>query len=361
MEPFLIDVWSFKRATIGEETLVWNNHYTFEALDGWNISGAHNALDAVTGAENHLLLQHTALTLRVAAPTGIAPNLSWDTPTYTFARLGDRGGRSLFPGSEPLSLDYALVIDQQTLIGRSGNLYHRGALQDADVTKTIDGQTLLNEKQYPENRPTEFYDDRLMNAFWKPVVVRREEWNQAATDPRAVVGFRYSDVVKLRSIADAQKRKTYVALSYKRLAEEMVDSYCTLDYYVLKMLEEYPDKIPSEKFINMGTLISMLGAQFKDVSKYWSEGIAPSISEEWRPGAGLDPHSTLALSWCVAAISSVAEAIKRISEVLEVSGNEIDSIMAIPIRARVWGLGLALAKVLTLCRFTGTPIPHTIV
>ena len=318
-----------------------------------------NQLNFQTVAEQHTLRNSVTIPWRVMLPCTIGQRIGKDMTAMAvfFQVYGGGAGTGLDAAADwPIMF----VIRKYAGVGRSGRVGFFGAIRKRDINTDESGQVYLKGGWNPPNLQRQYFNAYMQQGPFRPVIAPSQPGNFIPNDARVITHYAGESALKLRSVPDAQQRKTPSGLTYRQKCHDWVPLMqdCGADYR--RMCWAVGANVPKGQLTNFRVRLQRCVSAWADVRAYYDSGLDPQFASKWRPTAGLDPYIMEAIDIADGMKEVTDKFTEEVDEILGEPGTIVTAIRLRELEFRTWQMAGHYALFFERERFTGTPIPFSI-
>ena len=336
---------------------MWSNRHDFYYTGDFQPHYARAVLEKVALAERHMLMPQVELLFQVGY--WFSP-LNFEGAAFQAVANFHRapGGRHIDFGDTPVEWPLALLMKVFPEHGKSGKLMFRGWLRERDIRRSEAAGAQLRG-DYDESQLSMSYFRAFMRESPYPAVISDfSTMSRYPTGCRFVSTWGAAAAVRLSSVEDAQRRKTFKATPYRQDAHNLSDTLTLAGQIFSEILLYDGLRIPFERVKQLIDLIRPVGLAANNLRDYWEEGIEAAIAPCWRPTAGQDPEQIYGRAALQDLINSLGQLIAMLSQIQPDDEERVDREQVQELFPLMEKAAAQYVLMMNRVRFTGTPIPH---
>lgn len=336
---------------------MWTNRHDFLFEGDFQEHYSRAVLEKVALAELHMLMPQVETLFQVGYWFSA---LNFEGAAFKAVANFHRqsGGRHIEFGDTPVEWPLALMMKVFPEYGRAGKLMFRGWLRERDVRRSEAAGAQLRG-DYDESQLSMNYFRAFMRESPYPSVVCDFPANgRYPVGARLVKTWGAASAVRLSSVEDAQRRKTFKATPYRQDAHNLADTLTLAGQIYSEVLLYDGLRIPFERVRQLVDVVRPVQTVANNLVEYWEEGIEEAIAPCWRPTAGKDPEQIYGRAALDDMINSLAQLVGMLSEIQPDDEDRVDRREVNDLFPLMEKAAAQYVLMMNRTRFTGTPIPH---
>lgn len=268
------------------------------------------------------------------------------------------GGRHIDPGDTPVEWPLALLMKVFPEHGKSGRLMFRGWLRERDVRRSEAAGAQLRGDYDASELSIQYFRAFMRESPYPSVICDFTPASRFPYGARLVENWGVAAAIRLSSIEDAQRRKTFRATPYRQDAHNIADKLTLAGQFFSEILIYDGLRIPFIKIEQLMELLRPVGIEANNLREYWEKGIEAAIAPCWRPTAGQDPEQQLGRAALQDMITSTGQLLAMLSQIQPDEEERVDRQQVVELLPLMEKIAAQYVLLMNRVRFTGTPIPH---